>query len=346
MSKMRIAGAAAALTTSVALLAACGELIGDPSFDRWCGEMLCNWELNEGRIERVQTWHAHDYAVGLMETPTTLSQLSEEDTADCLRVDMIVDTEERAQLSLELDFNDDGTADVTRPIPALRWKRMSFDIYAPERYAKVRFIVRKLGEGRAVLAQLRARESSGCTGPRVELRAQGSGAACSEAAQCSLGLCTDGRCSSCREDTDCEEAEQCVSGACSACREDADCGAGERCVWREARSRGAGRMCIPEAQELERGLLEWCDRDADCYGTVCGLNEGAASSCGLPCGEDESCPEGLACQPVFDTRGVGGVTLQLCVGAVVPGARCSNHIECASGQCCHGWCARPDRSCD
>ena len=41
----------------------CGtDILADPSFDLWCetedGERtLCNWELEEGRLEPVPTWH-------------------------------------------------------------------------------------------------------------------------------------------------------------------------------------------------------------------------------------------------------------------------------------------------
>ena len=46
----------------LALLVACGDnLIKDPSFDLWCGDVLCKpWEVS-GHVARVGTWHDRDY---------------------------------------------------------------------------------------------------------------------------------------------------------------------------------------------------------------------------------------------------------------------------------------------
>jgi hypothetical protein len=333
MNSKRSVGAGAALVTSLVLLAACGELVADPSFDRWCGEMLCMWQLDEGRIERVETWHVRDYAVELVETGTTLSQLSEEGAVDCLRFAMVVDAEARAGLSLELDFNDDGTIDYTRVIPGVHWKRLSFDIHAPEHYETLRFIVRKAAEGRAVVAQLSARQADDCTGPRVVLDGQSSGAACNDDDACSFGLCEDGRCAACRGDADCAGRGVCVSGACSPCREDGDCGTGERCIWREARSRAAGRTCVPAAQQLERDLLELCDRDRDCLAGTCGVADGSAMTCGWACETDAQCPDELVCRPVIDTSGPLWITHTLCVDPERDGVECPADPECEHVNC-------------
>ena len=42
-----------------ALLGAkCGEsIVKDPNFDLWCGETLCNWQVEQGTITRAPTWH-------------------------------------------------------------------------------------------------------------------------------------------------------------------------------------------------------------------------------------------------------------------------------------------------
>jgi hypothetical protein len=346
MKKVRTAGVAG-LVSTLSLLVACRELIGDPSFDRWCGDMLCDWQLDAGRIERTETWHARDYAVDFTEKGTQISQLSDRSALDCLRFELIADVDAEAGLSLELDFNDDGTVDHTRAIPGVRWKRLSFDLHAPHHYEKLRFILRKAGEGRAVVAQLRARYGDSCTGPRIELSGQRAGAACTSSAVCESELCIGARCASCREDHECQEGEFCVSGGCSDCREDADCAADERCAWREARSRGAGRSCIPEASELERELLELCDRDADCYGVPCAFDDGEARKCGLPCEAAASCPEDLVCRQAFDLRGAIWVPVDLCLRPAEPGAACGEPSACASGSCCDGLCAaNASASCD
>jgi hypothetical protein len=269
MRNIHILWVPAALLTGAALIAACGDLTQDPSFDRWCGDSLCNWELDEGRIERVATWHERDYAVHLLDSPTQLSQLSERSSVQCISFALIVDAEASAELSLQLDFNDDRRVDYVRKLPAVRWKRMGFTVHAPEHYKKLRFIVRKQGKGRAVIAQLHAVESEDCAGPRVDLSELRPGAPCSQDDQCSSGLCTERRCSDCAADDDCGDAEVCVSGACSPCREDADCASDQRCAWREASARGAGRMCVPESENLARVPGELCDSDADCAETDC-----------------------------------------------------------------------------
>jgi hypothetical protein len=269
MKGVRIPWALSALLACTTLLGACLDLTRDPSFDRWCGEQLCNWQLDEGRIERVPSWYGRDYAVKLLETPTQLSQLSESSLVQCIAFTLIVDSEASAKLSLQLDFNDDGRVDYVRELPALRWKRVGFSVHAPENYKKLRFIVRKEGEGRAVLAQLRAQQSDPCTGPRVELTDLRPGAPCSQDAQCSSELCTEQRCSDCRADDDCTGGEVCVSGACSPCREDVACPSGARCAWRDASARGAGRLCVAEDENLARVPGELCDSNADCAETDC-----------------------------------------------------------------------------
>ena len=66
------------------LVAGCDEEIEDPSFQAWCGDTLCAWNVEAGRIARVGTWHPSDYGVDLVETPTILSQVTGKPTSELL----------------------------------------------------------------------------------------------------------------------------------------------------------------------------------------------------------------------------------------------------------------------
>lgn len=145
------------------LLGGCeSNLIENPSFDRWCDDRLCDWNTDTGKIERVGSWHPKDYAVSFVDKGTQISQLSRDPApGGCIRFAMIADVQPRAELSLQLDFHDDGVIDDEQKIPAISWQETSFLVRAPRSYSKVRYILRKQGDGRAVLAQLWA-ESDGC----------------------------------------------------------------------------------------------------------------------------------------------------------------------------------------
>src|SRR4051812_606928 len=95
------------------LLAGCEtNLIDNPSFDRWCGEDLCDWTTEAGKIERVGSWHKKDYAVSFLEPDTRISQLSTDTVPNgCIRFEMIADVDPLARLTLEIDYQDDGKVD-------------------------------------------------------------------------------------------------------------------------------------------------------------------------------------------------------------------------------------------
>jgi hypothetical protein len=154
-----------------------GEVIRNPRLDHWCGDMLCDWELDTGQVRRVGSWHAKDYAAELVGTGVRISQLSDTQAA-CIRFDLIADVEASAQVTLEIDFLDDGRSNWEQVIPESDWKRLSFLVTMPDWYANARFILRKQGEGRAVIAQLRARQSDACTANPVALDDRPGGAPC------------------------------------------------------------------------------------------------------------------------------------------------------------------------
>lgn len=160
------------LSLALFLLAACGsEQINNPNFQRWCDDGPCRWE-HEGEIARVSSWHTHDYALSFVSDDARLSQLnataSSRDGVRCLEFSMVADVDQGTLIFLELDFFDDGTIDFSQRLPPSDFELLQFLITPPVAYERVRFIIRKAGPGRAVLAELGARTSYDCTAPPVQ----------------------------------------------------------------------------------------------------------------------------------------------------------------------------------
>lgn len=131
------------------------DVIDDAGFQIWCGETLCAWRLEEGEIRRVPTWHEHDYAVELVGSPVRLSQAAEYGASSCVRIELIADVEQGAGVSVAIDRDGDGEVDWSAPVNRSGFRSMSWDV-RPGSSADAVFYLRKVGEGRAVVAQLRA----------------------------------------------------------------------------------------------------------------------------------------------------------------------------------------------
>jgi hypothetical protein len=164
----------------------------DPSFDNWCDRNLCDWTTRQGQIAKVSTWHESDLGVSFVETPTEISQLLKlnAEHAPCLLFDTIADVVPEADVSILIDFNDDGV-DEEQQVSVLRWKSVPFPVRAPVAYESVRVSVIKRGEGRAVLALMRVVSQSNCTSSPLPLAPDSK---CSQDAVCSSGRCLEGRC--------------------------------------------------------------------------------------------------------------------------------------------------------
>jgi hypothetical protein len=136
------------------------SLLENPSFDLWCGESLCSWDLDEGSVERAPTWHRKDYGVSFAGNPTQISQATD-DSASCLHFEVIADVDADARLTLAVDFDDDGELEWEERVPTSRWKTHELWVNTPE-HEGFRVIVRKEGAGRAVLAQLSISDDGTC----------------------------------------------------------------------------------------------------------------------------------------------------------------------------------------
>jgi hypothetical protein len=167
--------------TAVTLLSGYGcndDLLADPGFDMWCGEQLCNWEVERGRVGKAATWDELDEGAALAGPRVVISQHAPIDAwdADAICFSLLADTYAGAALFLELDFDDDGEPEFFHEIPSDAWELVSLWAPAPRDYSGVRFRVIKQGWDRGVIAQVRATDASleGCEGalelePLVEL---------------------------------------------------------------------------------------------------------------------------------------------------------------------------------
>ncbi len=252
----------------------CDPIIENNGFDLWCGDKLCSWETETGSIARVPTWHKNDFGVDLVGNAAAISQLSDITQRDfsCIRFDLVAKIDEAAVVTLELDFYDDGSVDWSRTIPTSDWASLTYLITMPREYEGVRFRLKKVGSGRAVVAQLQADGGAGkCVEPPVQLGPKPLGASCwTGGSPCASGLCADSVCSACETDDDCDAGDVC--GA------EARPGAGHLGVY---------RSCGPVARH---GLGERCVGDSECSTGLCG-EFGMCETCvnALDCPDGEQC---------------------------------------------------------
>jgi hypothetical protein len=211
----------------------CGQdIVNDPTFRDWCGNTLCSWNLDSGNIARVPTWDANDFGVSFVETPTQISQATDEsapssnDSAACILFTSVANVDPAAALTLEVDFDDDGTIDYVWAVPTSQWQRVQVEITAPAAYDGIRFILKKAGTGTAILAEMRVQGTTGCTaGVPITVPKLALGEPCTSNTDCSSGVCASGSvcllgctgpttvCSECDYAAACPEGEQCTARA-------------------------------------------------------------------------------------------------------------------------------------
>lgn len=160
--------------TGITLLSGYGctdDLLADPGFDMWCGEQLCNWEVEHGRVGKAATWDAMDEGAALAGPRVVISQYAPIDPRDAHSIcfSLLADADDGASLLLELDFDDDDIPEYAHTIPADDWELVRLWAVAPGDYQGVRFRIVKEGWHRAIIAQVRATDASydGCEGALV-----------------------------------------------------------------------------------------------------------------------------------------------------------------------------------
>lgn len=291
------------LPLSAALAACEDDLVEDATFRMWCGDdRLCAWDLDSGRIRRAPTWHKNDPGVELVDTPTAISQRVDK-TSRCLSFSTIADVDASAQVTVGIDFDEDGTIDYEQPIAAAGFREMKTVVTAPVRYNGFRVVIRKSGQGRAVLAQMRIQSGGECTAPPLRLRDRLLGAPCSqgEPSECRSGVCCEGVCAECCTDPKfidfaADGGAGVVNGESAVKPPLVECPDGQTCTRRDVRQ-GAlfttvvPLQCDPGKRARPSGAV--CLGDDDCASGAC---EGASAKARRSFGEEE-------CQPDFPDAG-------------------------------------------
>jgi len=137
------------------------DILEDVAFQFWCGDQPCEWEVEEGEVRQVPSWHEHDYAIELVGAPVVVSQLAKRGSRSCVRIELIADVEPSAMFFVEIDFDDDGSVDWRSPVNRQGFQSMSWDVRHASSARDWRFILHKAAEGRAVITQLRASTECG-----------------------------------------------------------------------------------------------------------------------------------------------------------------------------------------
>jgi len=211
----RAALLAAAAVSLAALGADCeGNVVRDPTFRDWCGNGLCAWQLDSGRIQRVPTWNPADFGVSFLDQGTEISQKTQEDQAKCLLFKTVADIDPSAQMTLLVDFDNDGTIDFQAPLGATYWHRVQAEISAPPVYRGITFRLKKEGSGTAIVAEMQVLSTTGCTpAPPLALPPQPLGGPCATSTDCQVGMiCTHAnQCEQCDETTPCPNGMACSS---------------------------------------------------------------------------------------------------------------------------------------
>jgi len=304
-------------------------LVKDSSFDLWCGDTLCAWQVDAGTIAKVPTWNERDYGVQLVDDQTTISQLLPYGSADvsCIHFDLLADVYASATVTLALDYDADGTIDATQTLATGAWTPVEYRWVTPTYFQSVRLSINKTGPGRAVLARIQASAASGCPGPPpVGALARPPGATCESAAQCAAGSCLSRPLAS-----ELIADPSAPRDVCAACAADTDCAAGEICdlAWSAAFVEPYPACEAPPAL----GLGERCLQASACAtGVCCG---GVCSTCcalgGPACAAGDTCVERAR-----DAQGDPLRAASQCSPGQARAATqtpCLVDADCASGHC-------------
>ena len=321
-------------------------LVTDSGFDVWCGDTLCSWQVDEGTISKVPTWHGDDFGVSMDGDATRISQQLSitNDDVGCLHFDLLASVDDAVNVALELDFDDDGQVDHREIIPSGDWIPLSYHITAPTYYRGLRISLRKSGAGRAALARIQAsKSSSDCSGPPVATSNRPAGATCEAAADCA-----GGRCLSQAPDESLLPGPGAMPSVCEGCGGDGDCAAGTVCGvdFRDGFA-GPFRACVAATTRL---LGQRCIGGGECASGVCcgGICSACCAGTGPVCaGAGDQCLERTRDDKQRPVR----AAWQCAPGGRRGGgdAPCLADDDCAGGHCAGGAslmvCAADGRPC-
>lgn len=318
----------------------CGQIIDNRGFDLWCGDRLCAWELEKGAVERAPTWNEADSGVAMIGDDVAISQLTPVEDADghCVRVTMVADLDEAAEVRLQVDVYGDGVVESDERIPTSDWRKLTYLLRMPDGYSGVRFRLTKRGSGHAVLANIGAEIviDEACTNPAIAAE-RPDGSVCAADADCASGQCFEWLgdwpdiCGSCDGDEDCSGGDLCTVGGVapgwlsvsSSCMPPGALADGIRCLRNETCASG---VCVD-------GRCGECDDAGDCGGAAC-LPEsgGAPARCDRGRAAGATCFRGADCD--------SGV----CEGTPLLGCNGSLDRECDADADCPGELTDPENT--
>jgi hypothetical protein len=242
-----------------------GNIVNDPTFRDWCGNTLCSWTVDYGQIQRVPTWTEEDFGVAFLDNGskgTQISQVTQENQATCILFTSVGDIDPGAQMSVGVDFNNDGTIDQNVTLGSTTWHEVQAQITAPPAYDGITFYVTKAGTGTAILAEMRIQSVTGCTAPAPDSGSElALGEYCSNGGDCASRICShyvgdvspDGGAESLAED----------AGVCALCSSAVPCAGGATCA--------SGLFLFPQCGPGEHlGIPNAaCVTDSDCQSGKC-----------------------------------------------------------------------------
>ncbi|MDB4984882.1 MAG: hypothetical protein JWN04_60 [Myxococcaceae bacterium] len=330
-----------ALTGALWLLVACNFEPNTATVDPTCSDFSCGWTVEEGSVARAGTWNSHDFALSLLSTPVRVSRaVATPYRPACWSVTYVGDIAEDAQVDLSLDFNDDGSTEVTSRLRPGHWSTATVVLRASAEYQKLRLRLQKSGTGVAKLARflISDAESPECDAqPAVTLQ---NGARCSADTTCTSGRCVSGSCGACgpggclegeacRAEGECKDGG-CAAGVCRACAKLGTCATNAPCsLPRQCASGSCAPGSVPSMKNLSRfdGICGECQQTSDCASGLCVL--GRCSECAL----DSDCDAGRECRyfDAFDALSRGCVPRP--TSRVLAGALCESDQDCSGVRC-------------
>lgn len=326
--------------------AVCEEpLVKDSGFDVWCGDHLCQWQVDDGAIAKIPTWHERDYGVELVGPSARISQRLDvsSDDVSCIHFNLLADVHEPVDVVLGLDFDDDGHTDHTETLPVGSWTPLSYHVTAPTYYRGLRIFIQKTGDGHAALAQIQALKSDECSAAPLTTTGRPTGATCEDGGECLTARCLP---RTAEEQLIVDPTK--TSSLCEGCAADAECGDGAACGLAFATTFAEPfRACLAAASHA---LGDRCAGGAECATGVCcgGVCSTCCAGAGAACaGAGEVCRQRAA-----GARPALGRPAWQCSpgeGRGAAGAFCLGDSDCASGRCTGGAplmvCATAGRRC-
>lgn len=315
------------------------ELVRNGSFDDWCDGTPCRW-IADGALAQAPTWSVDDPGVRFEETGMLrqiLDAYAPWRGLACVEGEVLVDG--RPELTIELDFDLDGTVEWSRAVRGGSWHVDRFAVRTPLGARSLSLTLRNasatdphtIGHVRLV-----GRQAPTC---EPLLATQALGHPCRADEECGASLvCSD--VSDIEEHWSSRDWSFVEPTVCSTCATHEDCAGDEVCGadW------GPGPRVAHQCVSAGRSVL----------GEICGVDEQCASGtcCHGRCAEccaDGACGDGGTCRArTSSLQDVPRLLTVMCdVGPRSEGRGCLQNVDCVGS--CEGeplrMCHEDGRTC-